>query len=197
MVAGPVLVIERSACGFTVRVAVAATELGPMLVVSAPAGIVFTSDAPADADVTSIVSVHVPFAGTVPPASVTLEAVLDGAPPAHVVARFGVAAVTRPPGKVSVTDVTVIGAPLLLPIVIVSVDVPPGLIALGAKALAIVGETEVTVSVAVLDTAPVAACVLDTPEAVFGFAPTAVPRTTTVTVHERLAGIDRPVNESA
>src|SRR5690242_768667 len=147
-----------------------------MLVVSAPTGMVLTSEEPAEADVTSIVTVHVPFAGTVPPVSVALVAVFDGTPPAHVVARLGVAAAVSPPGNVSVTEVTVIGAALLLPMVIVRVEVPATPIALGAKAFARVGETDVTVSVAVLDTAPVEAWVLETPDAVFGFAPTFVPR---------------------
>jgi hypothetical protein len=128
---------------------------------------------------------------------VTLEAVLDATPVAHVVARFGVAAAARPAENVSVTDVTVIAVALLLPIVMVSVEMPFVTIVAGAKALAIVGETEVTVSVAVLDTGPVAVCVVDTPEVVFGFAPIAVPRTTIVTVHERLAGTEIPVNASA
>src|SRR6185295_6744217 len=74
---------------------------------------------------------------------------------------------------------------------------PPGSIALGANAFVIDGALAVTVSVAVLDAAPVAACVLETPEAVFGFAPIDVPRTTTVTVHESDAGMVRPENASA
>jgi len=67
----------------------------------------------------------------------------------------------------------------------------------GANAFPTVGELAVTVRVAVFDTGPVAACVLDTPEAVFGLTPADVPRTTTVTVHESEAGMVRPVIVSA
>ncbi len=74
---------------------------------------------------------------------------------------------------------------------------PPGLMDDGENALATVGEVAVTVRVAVFDTGPVAACVLETPEVVFGLTPTEVPRTTTVTVHESDAGMVRPVKESA
>src|SRR5258706_7549054 len=91
VVAGPDLVTARSAAGLTFRVALAATAFDPTLVVSAPAGIVFTCDAPGVEDVTSITSVHEPLAGIVPPVSVTLFAVLACNPP-HVGPRFGAAA---------------------------------------------------------------------------------------------------------
>jgi hypothetical protein len=98
---------------------------------------------------------------------------------------------------VSVTEVTVIGATLLFVIVTVRTEIPPGSIAFGANAFAMLGALAVTVSVAVFDAGPVAAWLLETPEAVFGLAPIAVPRTTTVTVHESDAGIVRPENASA
>src|SRR5258708_40276194 len=87
----------------------------------------------------------------------------------------------------------VMGAALRLPSVIVSVETPPGRMVPGEKALVIVGEVAVTVSVAVFEGAPVAACGLETPEVVLGLAPGVVPRTTTGTVHESDAGIERPV----
>src|SRR5258706_10411187 len=87
----------------------------------------------------------------------------------------------------------VMGAPLRLPSVIVSVATPPGRMVPGEKALVTVGEVAVTVRVAVFEGAPVAACVLETPEVVLGLAPGVVPRTTTVTVHESDAGTERPV----
>src|SRR5206468_1423319 len=124
-------------------------------------------------------------------------ALLVTAPPAHVVVVFGVADVVIAAGYVSVTEVTVIGAALPLVIVTVSTEMPAGSMDAGANAFAIVGALAVTVSVAVLDAAPVAAWLLETPEAVFGFAPIAVPRTTTVTVHESDAGIVRPEKASA
>ena len=76
----------------------------------------------------------------------------------------------------------------------VSTETAPGSMVEGANALAIDGAVAVTVRFAVLDAGPVAACVLETPEAVFGFTPADVPRTTTVTVQESDAGIVRPVN---
>jgi len=79
------------ASGFTFRVALAATELVPALVVSAPAGMVFRKDAPGVDAVTSIENEHEPSAGTTPPVSVTLPAVLVTTPPPHVVLVFGVA----------------------------------------------------------------------------------------------------------
>src|SRR5450631_634386 len=128
--AGPVFVTARSASGLTFSVALAATTLGPMLVVRPPAGIVFTCAAPGVDDVTTTVTTHVPLAGTVPPVSVTLLAVKVATPPAHVVA--GALKTVKPNGKLSVTEVTVIAAPLLLPMVMVSVEFAPGLIAVGA-----------------------------------------------------------------
>ncbi len=193
-VAGAVIVVIRSAAGFTLSVALAATGLEPALVVSAPTGIVFVSDAPGEEDVVSMVNVHEPLAGTVPPVSVTLEAVLLTAPPPQVVLVFGVAEVDKPAGNVSVTDATVIAAALPFETVIVSVETPLGLIEVGENALAMDAPTEVTVRLAVFEAAPVAACVEETPEVVFGFVPGSVPRTTMVTVHESDAGTVRPAN---
>ncbi len=86
------------ASGRTFSVALAATVLGPTLVVSAPAGMVFTCEAPGEDDVTSTEKEHEPFAGTVPPVSVTLPALLLTTPPPHVVLVFGVADVVTPAG---------------------------------------------------------------------------------------------------
>ncbi len=96
-VAGAVFVTATSASGLTLRVALAATEFDPTLVLSAFTGMVFRCEAPAVEEVTSIESVHEPLAGIVPPVSVTLPAVLLGAPP-QVVARLGTAAVVTPAG---------------------------------------------------------------------------------------------------
>src|SRR3954468_11769025 len=79
----------------------------------------------------------------------------------------------------------------------VSVETWPGSIVGGEKALVTVGAVAVTVSVAVLDTAPVVVWLLDTPEAVFALAPAAVPRTSTVTVQASDAGTERPENARA
>jgi hypothetical protein len=174
-------------------VAVAATALLPALVVSAPTGIVFTCAAPAVDDVTSIEKAHEPLPGTEPPVSVTLPAAFVTVPPVHEFTMFGVPATVSPEGNVSVTEVTVIAEALPFAIVTVSVEVPPGLIVAGENALVIVGAVAVTVSVAVFDTGPVGAWLLESPEAVLLCGPTVVPRTTIVTVHERDAGTARPV----
>src|SRR5258706_1315449 len=87
----------------------------------------------------------------------------------------------------------VMGAPLRLPSVIVSVETPLGRMVPGEKALVTVGEVAVTVRVAVFEGAPVAACVLEALEFVLGLARGVVRRTPTVTVHESDAGTKRPV----
>src|SRR3954471_24784843 len=89
------------------------------------------------------------------------------------------------------------GPPFGLPTVMVSVETAAGSIVAGAKALATVGAVAVTVSVAVFDPAPVAAWLLETPDAVLLLLPAAVARTTMVTVHASDAGTESPVNESA
>src|SRR5260221_12223701 len=97
-VAGAVFVTATSASGLTLRVALAATAFDPTLVLSAFTGMVFRCEAPAVEEVTSIESVHEPLAGIVPPVSVTLPAVLLGAPP-QVVAGLATAAVVTPSGQ--------------------------------------------------------------------------------------------------
>src|SRR5258706_8505136 len=162
MVAGPALVIARFASGRTLRVALAATLLEPALVVSAPAGIVFRNDAPGVAAVTSTENEHEPFAGTTPPVSVTLVAVLVTTPPPHVVLVFGVADTVTPAGRLSVTVVTMIAAALPLFTVMVSTEIAAGPMVAGTKAFETEAPTDVTVRGAVLDAGPVAACGLDT-----------------------------------
>ena len=73
---------------------------------------------------TSIATVHELLAGIVPPVSESEFAVDDGVPP-QVVAMFGVVAVTRPAGYVSVNATPVIAAALAFVSVIVRRDVPP------------------------------------------------------------------------
>src|SRR5258708_20817819 len=106
MLDGPAFVRARSAAGLTLSVALAAITFGPMLVVSAPAGIVFTCAAPAVDEVTSITSRHVPFAGTVPPASEPLVALLAATPPAPVVLTFRTRAVATAAAKLALPEVT-------------------------------------------------------------------------------------------
>jgi hypothetical protein len=196
-VAGADFVIERSASGRTSRVAEAATALLPAFVVSAPTGIVLTWAAPGVLEVTSIENAHELLPATVPPVSVTLPEVLVTVPPLHELTMFGVPATVRPEGNVSATEVTVIAEALPFVMVIVSVEVPPGLIVAGEKAFVIDGAVAVTVSAAVFDAGPVGAWALDRPEVVLLSVPATVPRTTTVTVHESDAGTVSPLNVSA
>src|SRR6202521_4736402 len=149
--------MPRFASGRTFSVALAATVLEPTLVVSAPIGMVLTCEAPGEFEVTSTEKEHEPLAGTLPPVSVTLPALLVTTPPPQVVLVLGVADVVTPAGYVSVTEVTVIGVELPLLTVIVSTETEPGSIVAGANAFATEGAVEVTVSVAVLDAGPVAA----------------------------------------
>ena len=136
------------------------------------------------------------FAGTVPPVRVTLPALEVTAPPAQVVAVAGAAARNMPVpgvvGKLSVTLVTLIGPLLGLVIVMVSVDVLPDAMVAGANALAMVGTAAVTVRLAVLDTALVAASLLDTPVVVLGKTPGVLLFTTMDTVQLPLPGIVKP-----
>ena len=146
---------------------------------------------------TSIWKVQLLFAGTVPPVKVTLPDVELTVPPAQVVLMFAVAALSIPVpgvvGNVSVTLVTVIGPLLELAIVTVKVDIPPEEIDVGANAFASVGALAVTVKVAVLDTAPVVASLLDTPVALLGKVPGVLLLMMIDTVQLPLAGIVSPV----
>ena len=75
--------------------------------------------------------------------------------------------------------------------------VEPARMLAGANDLAIVGAAALTVRLAVLDTAPVAAWVLATPDVVLGSAPGMSEVTTTVTVQLALAGMVSPVRLKA
>ena len=145
--------------------------------------------------------VQEPFAGTVPPASETLPAVLVTTPPAQLVAVLPLPARTRPDpganGKVSVILVIVIAAALGFVTVMVSVDTPPETMLAGRNALAIPGAAAVTVRFAVFDAAPIADSAVVTPEGVLGKTPATLPETGIVTVQVPVAGIVSPVKVSA
>ena len=147
--------------------------------------------------VTSIRKVHEAPAPSVAPESVTLPAVEVTVPPAHVVDAFGVAARTSPvpgvAGNVSVSESAVTAAVFGLVTVMVSVVTSPELMLAGAKALPKVSGVAVTVRLALLDAAPVAASLEDTPLAWLGQVPAIALVTTIVTVQVALAGIVRPV----
>src|SRR6185436_11043553 len=108
-------------------------------VIKAPAASVLMYDPPTAA-VTSTVSVQLPLAGIERPAgNVTVEppATATGAPtPPHVVLTFGVAAITTPLGKASMSGaVRMATTTLELLRVMVSVATPPALIVAGLRAL--------------------------------------------------------------
>ena len=196
MVAGPALATDTFATGFTFRVADATAALLPAFVVNAPASTVFVY-APVVVAVTSIWNVHDPFAGTTPPVNVTLPAVLVTAPPEHVVDVLPTPDRWRPlpgpTGNVSVTFKTEMGPALGLVIVTTNVDTPPEMIGEVVKFLAIVGAVAVTVRFAVLEAAPVGACVLETPDVKFGCVPAVLLTMVTITVQVPLAGMFSPV----
>jgi hypothetical protein len=196
---GPALLIETFATGLTVNMALVAAAFEPTLVVRAPEAIVLVY-VPAVGAVTSIWKVHEPPAGTVPPVSVTLAGVDVTVPPAQLVEVLGLVARSKPvpgeTGKESVMPVTKIEPAFGLVIVIVNVVVPPELIVAGENDLAMVGAAAVTVNVAVFDTAPVAASLLETPLVLFGNMPGVLLITMIDTVQLPLAGIVRPAKES-
>jgi hypothetical protein len=151
--------------------------------------------------VTTTVTVQVPPAGIVSP--VKLNAVLPAvkelpeapvqvppaAPVAEMLMLLSVSAKAAP--------VSAVVALLLLFSVKVTVEVPPEVIAEGAKALSIVGSAS-TVRLAVLLTAPVpVVCVLVTPLLVFGLTPAVLLVTTTVTVQLPAEGMVNPVKLKA
>jgi len=148
--------------------------------------------------VTAKVTVQEPLAGIVMP--VKLNAV---APATSV---FGVVPTQLPPTapptalillSVSVNAPPVSAEALLLLKVKVTVEVPPGVIVFGEKALAIVGEAK-TVSVAMLLAGPaIGVCVVATPEVWFGFVPGVLLVTAKVMVQKPLAGMSIPVKLNA
>jgi hypothetical protein len=123
--------------GATVNTALAGAEfVAPCVDDNEPVATVFVY-VPADAAVTSTVTVHVPLAATEPPESATEPAPLTAVtvPPVHVVAAFGVLAIVTPEGNASVNAIPLSAtAPeAVFAIVSVSSDVPPGAIVIGAK----------------------------------------------------------------
>ena len=111
--------------GKTTKVTIAGPVLLPLVVISAPASSVLMNEPPTGA-VTFTVSVQLPLAGIVRPAgkvTVVPPGAAAGAPtPPQVVLTFGVAAISSPLGKVSVSGaVRMAGAGLGLLKVMVSV----------------------------------------------------------------------------
>ena len=97
----------------------------------------------------------------------------------------------------SVKAPAVSGTPSVFAMVNVTVDVAPAAMVEGENALAIVGAAPFTVRVAVFDTGPTGAWALETPEVVLLCVPGRSLVTTTVTVHEPLAGTVRLESVSA
>lgn len=131
----------------TVKVAVAAPALLPLLVCSPPAATVFTK-LPEFAAVTDTVTVQEPSAGIEPPVNVTVElpAVAVIEPPQVVLPPLET---STPVGKVSVNgDVIVAAVDPELFNVRVRVEVPPAVIDAGLKAFPSVIEGGVTARVA-------------------------------------------------
>jgi hypothetical protein len=142
--------MAKSETGLTVNVALTRFEFAPTLVNSDPAGMVLTTCGEV-ADVTTTETEQLELGAIpVPIATVTVpcpafaaktgdKQVLDGA---------GTAAFTKPAGYISVnSELNVAVANLCVLVkVITSKEVPPALIALGAKLLATCGKLAVTVS---------------------------------------------------
>jgi len=136
----------------TVKVALAGAALLPLLVTKAPAGSVLVR-LPAVEEVTFTFTVQVPAAaGARVPCGITakvarLTVVVPASavtmPPAQVVLAFGVAAITMPAGKLSVSGEVILSgvSTLELDSVMVRVDVPPAVIVVGLKLLLTVGAT--------------------------------------------------------
>ncbi len=95
--------------------------------------------------------------------------------------------------KVSVNAPLVSATPLVLLMVKVMVLVAPKAMLAGPKALVMLGATAVTVRLAVFDTAPIAASLLDTPEVLLGNVPGVLAVTKMVTVQLPDAGMVSPL----
>jgi hypothetical protein len=166
-----VLVMTRSALGFTVRVAVIKLGLAPTEVDNEPAGTVLA----ACGDVTEVTTAEieqVPLGAMTVPAATDIwlaPAVATGAGPEHVVAGLGVVAFSRPAGYSSMNAVLNVADTSLWVFVkvITNNDVPPAVMVLGVKVLATWGKLAVTGSPSVAVQVPemqlVAVLVLVTP----------------------------------
>jgi len=137
--------------------------------------------------------VQVLFAGIVPPASAKVLPPTAAAgvivPPQLFVKLSGVANCIVP-GKVSLRLMPAIAIAFVFEMVIVTVDVPPLLMLVGAKTF--VADGGVAVTSRLTDGAPVPAVgtsVVVTPVVVFGYDPATTLVTTTVMVHEPFCGI--------
>ena len=146
-----VLVIAKSAAGFTMSVAVIKLALAPTEVVKEPAGMVLASCGvlvevtTADTEQLALGAISVPAASDscVPPGAAV------GAGPVQVVAASGVAALNKPAGysstkaglKVAVVNLCVFVK------VMTSSEVPPASMVLGLNVLDTVGKLALTVSI--------------------------------------------------
>lgn len=155
-----VLVIAKSAAGFTTSVAVTKLGLAPTEVVKEPAGMVLATCGvevevtTADTEQLALGAISVPVASDncVPPGAAT------GAGPLQVLATSGVAALNKPVGysstkaalKVAVVNLCVFVK------VMTSSEVPPALIVLGLNVLDTVGKLAVTVSISAAVQVPAA-----------------------------------------
>src|SRR5258706_550891 len=172
-------------CRRTVSVEEALGAAPALVVVTLP---VLFRYAPAVADVTFTVTLHEPFAGTVPPASATLVPLLAAVttPAPHVVAPPAAAVLTTFAGYVSVNAAPVIAAAFALVSVMVRVELALGATSDGLKALEIAGcRRTFNVDEAL---APVPALVVVIGPVELSREPAAADVTLTVTVHEPLAG---------
>src|SRR5450432_3816212 len=186
----------------TVSVAMAGPVLFPLLVTRAPASSVWMYEPPTAA-VTSTVSVQLLLAAIERPAgkvTVELPATATGTPaPPQVLPTFGVAAITTPLCKVSMSGaVRVATAALALLKVTVSVETPPALTVAGLKALPSVGGTTgvrtVSVAIAGAELLPLLVTRAPASSVLMYELPTAAV-TSTVSVQLLLAAIERPAGK--
>lgn len=138
--------------------------------------------------VTLTLTEHVELAATVPPTRLMSMSPATGANvPPQLLMIFGVAAITKLAGKVSVKAKPVRAIGLGLVIIKVSVDGLPTGTLIGKNDLAMVGVLT-TFNTAVLLTTPAApVCVEATPSEVLLYAPARLLVTSTLTVHEAFA----------
>ena len=139
-----------------------ATPAAPVCVEATPPLVLLYG--PARLLVTSTLTVHDVLAATVPPVKLILTSAGAGANvPPQVLTILGVAATTKLTGKASVKAKPLKATAFGLAIVNVKVDAPPVGIAVGEKALLMVGVAK-TLNTAVLLTVPAApVCVEETP----------------------------------
>ncbi len=184
-------------CAWTVRLSV--FDAAPVAACALETPLAWFGWVPNTLLVTTTVTVHEPFAGTVRPVKARFpvwpaEKLLPAAP--AQVPPAGPAAAIAMLARLSVKPAEVSAIPFALARVKVIVEVPPDTIPEGENALAIVGGAAVTVRLALFETAPVGVSALDTPEAWLGCTPGMSLVTAIVTVQEPAAGTVRPVIET-